>query len=501
MTKIQTRQKVERLLEEMGKGALEREEVIGLSFLSAAAGESIFLLGLPGVAKSMVARRLGLAFKDARRFEYLMSRFSTPDEIFGPVSISKLKDADTYERVVDGYLPTADVVFLDEIWKAGPAIQNSLLTALNEKIFRNGRDDIKLPLKGIIAASNELPAQGEGLEALWDRFLVRYIVNPISEKGNFLSLLAGRTDIAPSVTEEMQFSSGELAEILKLRDEVSVPEEVLEFLYSMRTKYAKRAQEQLKDKAAAGPGANGNAPDPDDEEETVPYVSDRRWKKIVGILRTSALLNGRDSVDWSDCLLLEHLLWDTDIQVGMVQDDIAKEIVKAVLKDTSGNPSKSVWKSTISTAAEPERRPEKKFWSPDGGVHYAFEVGGELMYITAEDYDKLGPARKNGRFRNGNEVEVTDSAPEFTIRRMKPWTVTVNNFTYPVRLEGAIPAGDVGGFLGNVLRGTASAIEELTLMVNGNLFTRSMSEYASLSRELHRYQGSVNKSLTQHLRT
>lgn len=136
------REKIQNLIREMSRGAYEREEVIALSLLSAFAGESIFLLGLPGVGKSMVARRLKSAFKDSTCFEYLMSRFSTPDEIFGPVSISKLKDSDTYERSVDGYLPSADVVFLDEIWKAGPAIQNSLLTALNEKIFHNGKRDM-----------------------------------------------------------------------------------------------------------------------------------------------------------------------------------------------------------------------------------------------------------------------------------------------------------------------------------------------------------------------
>ena len=93
------------LLQQLNERVFEKEHIVALALLSAVAGESIFLLGPPGVAKSMVGRRLKLAFRNASAFEYLMSRFSTPDEIFGPVSISKLKDEDTYERIVDGYLP------------------------------------------------------------------------------------------------------------------------------------------------------------------------------------------------------------------------------------------------------------------------------------------------------------------------------------------------------------------------------------------------------------
>ena len=278
------------LLREMNRGIYEKETEISLSLLAALAGESIILLGPPGVAKSMVARQLKTAFRDARSFEYLMSRFSTPDEIFGPVSIQKLKTSDTYERAVDGYLPTADVVFLDEIWKAGPAIQNTLLTVINEKLFRNGNREMCLPLKLLVAASNELPAKGEGLEALWDRFVIRIESRPIKLEKNFRAMLLEVKSEKRRVKNSNAITSEEYEQWSKAIDKVGVKEEVLDAISSIR----KSLRAVNVDEAA--------------ERRNI-YVSDRRWKNIIRLLRTSAFIQDREDVSICDMLPIYHCLW------------------------------------------------------------------------------------------------------------------------------------------------------------------------------------------------
>ena len=341
-------ERFKQLLGEMNRGIYEKETEISLSLLAALAGESIILLGPPGVAKSMVARQLKTAFKDARSFEYLMSRFSTPDEIFGPVSIQKLKTSDTYERAVEGYLPTADVVFLDEIWKAGPAIQNTLLTVINEKIFRNGNREMHLPLKLLVAASNELPAKGEGLEALWDRFVIRIESRPIKLEKNFRAMLLeshadfsgstgvlGHADFADNAdfsgsmgksgsTDSTDFSSPtdftdsadfsdlkitaeEYAEWAEKICKIGVKEEVLDAISAIR----KSLRAVNVDEAA--------------ERRNI-YVSDRRWKNIVRLLRTSAFMQDREEVDICDLLPIYHCLW----QEPEERDAIRSIVIRAL---------------------------------------------------------------------------------------------------------------------------------------------------------------------------
>lgn len=321
------------LLQEMNRGIYEKNTEISLSLLAALAGESVILLGPPGVAKSMVARQLKTAFRDAQSFEYLMSRFSTPDEIFGPVSIQKLKTSDTYERAVEGYLPTADVVFLDEIWKAGPAIQNTLLTVINEKIFRNGNREMHLPLKLLVAASNELPAKGEGLEALWDRFVIRIESRPIKLEKNFRAMLLetptdflGPTDFTDSTDfsgstgglghadfsdsagfSDLKITAEEYAEWAEKICKIGVKEEVLDVISAIR----KSLRAVNVDEAA--------------ERRNI-YVSDRRWKNIVRLLRTSAFMQDREEVDICDLLPIYHCLW----QEPEERDAIRSIVIRAL---------------------------------------------------------------------------------------------------------------------------------------------------------------------------
>ena len=383
------------LLQEMNRGIYEKNTEISLSLLAALAGESVILLGPPGVAKSMVARQLKTAFRDARSFEYLMSRFSTPDEIFGPVSIQKLKTSDTYERAVEGYLPTADVVFLDEIWKAGPAIQNTLLTVINEKIFRNGNCEMHLPLKLLVAASNELPAKGEGLEALWDRFVIRIESRPIKLEKNFRAMLLeshadfsrstralghadfsgstgvlGHADFADNADfSDLKITAEEYAEWAEKICKIGVKEEVLDAISAIR----KSLRAVNVDEAA--------------ERRNI-YVSDRRWKNIVRLLRTSAFMQDREEVDICDLLPIYHCLW---------QEPEERDAIRSIVIRTLFSPFAEKLVEMKNALAE-DIKYHRVRRNPDDGRDYEGEIEtlsdgltslerrlGENLFVSSDD--------------------------------------------------------------------------------------------------------------------
>jgi MoxR-like ATPase len=302
------RTKTNALLDALCQGLYERELPVKLALLSAIAGESIFLLGPPGVGKSLIARRLKFAFREGTSFEYLMSKFSTPDEIFGPVSIKKLKEEDRYERQTDKYMPGANIVFLDEIWKAGPAIQNALLTILNEKIYRNGGEEMTVDIRGIITASNELPPKNSSLNPIWDRFLLRLELGNIRQFKHFLNMITDTTDAyEDNVPDNVKIATKELDDWSAQINQVEVPAEVLNTIQVVKIKI---------DEHNSRPNNTDRLID----------VHDRRWKKIVRLLRTSAFLNGRQKVDLMDCFLMVHCLWNAPEQLDKISEIVTEAI-------------------------------------------------------------------------------------------------------------------------------------------------------------------------------
>lgn len=271
--------KLRNLRDTLCSGLVERDEPVRLALLAALTGEHLLLLGPPGTAKSLVARRLQLAFTESTYFERLLTRFTVPEELFGPLSIKGLEQ-DRYERLTEAYLPAASIAFLDEIFKANSAILNALLTLLNEREFDNGTQRVHTPLVAVVGASNEIPKAGE-LDALFDRFLLRLQVGPVTANA-FPALLGLRGNISPVVPYALKLAAVERRTVQELADDVEIPQDVIALLCDLR------------DWCTA--------------EEI--QVSDRRWRKVAKLLQVAALTNGRDRVSVWDCWLLQHCLWN-----------------------------------------------------------------------------------------------------------------------------------------------------------------------------------------------
>lgn len=269
-----------------------RYEIRGL-LVAALAGEHMLLLGLPGTGKSALAIAMSAAL-GGEYFEQLVSKFTVPEELYGPFSIAGLEN-DKYERKVDGYMPTAEVAFLDEIFKANSAVLNTLLTILNERKFKNGTQTQGCPLKLCIGASNELPNNDEGdcLDALYDRFVMRRWVQPLKSRASKRALL--RMEGAPKVA--VRISDAELAEARSAVRNVTLSEASEDALLDL--------QEVL----AAECGI---------------YMSDRRLRKSKKILRAYAALQGRDVVVPEDLEVLADSLWNKPEERAPVMGQIMK---------------------------------------------------------------------------------------------------------------------------------------------------------------------------------
>jgi len=269
---------------------LERSAAVRLAVLAPIAGQHLLLLGPPGTAKTMLARRITEMF-DARLFSTLLTKFSTPEDVFGPLSLPELEKG-VYQRLTEGYLPTADVAFIDEIYKANASILNALLSILNERIYFNGKDRIDVPLLAMIAASNEVPEDDEGLDALDDRIVLRVRVGSLEEAGSFAKLVGrglGEKQALPPIPRTLVDALRERAK------RVEVPERIVRAMLELRESCKKS---QL-------------------------VVSDRRFRQAVEVMATCAALDGCEALEPAHLGVLSHVLWRRPSDQPKVHDAIA----------------------------------------------------------------------------------------------------------------------------------------------------------------------------------
>ena len=264
---------------ELTAALIERDEEVDLVLTALLANEHVLLVGPPGCGKSLLLDAV-MNWMSARRFSILLTKFTTVEEVMGPVSLTALK-ADRYRRVTAGRLPEAEVCFLDEIWKASSAILNTLLKVLNERVFENDGEAVRVPLRLAVAASNEWPSPdgGKELAAIMDRFLFRKAVRPIGTQAGRQQLLWHR-DHTPKLS-----ATATPAEVDRAHSEVAVVP---------WSKDAKDALETILRELT--------------REGVVP--GDRRQFKTVTAVQAFAYLNGADEVQPEHLEVAQHCLWD-----------------------------------------------------------------------------------------------------------------------------------------------------------------------------------------------
>jgi len=278
---------------------LGKDEIIRLLMVAVVAGEHCLVLGPPGTAKSALIRSLA-ELMSAQYFEYLLTRFTEPNEIFGPVDIAAFREG-KYRRNTAGMLPEAELVFLDEIFKANSAILNSLLTLLNERKYTSGGQIIRCPLISVFGASNEVPGD-ETLNAIFDRFLLRVRSDNL-DAYHFSELLQR------GIAQEVRQMSGQKAQpILSAKELTDMGR-----AFSQRMRFGDAFLAAYKG-LVFQVRAEGIS------------LSDRRVVKMLKLFAASAFLDGREAPDASDFFLMKHI-WNSEDQA-----DILEGIVQPVLE-------------------------------------------------------------------------------------------------------------------------------------------------------------------------
>lgn len=268
------RAKLKQIREELRQSFLERGDLIDGALSAILSSHHVLIIGPPGTAKSMLADEICRRITGTNYFQWLLTRFTPPEEVFGAVSLKALEQ-DDYRRVTSHKLPEAHIAFLDEIFKANSSILNAILTLINERRFHNGKEILTVPLLSLFGASNELPEDDE-LMALYDRFLLRFAVSYIAEDFRFLRMLE-----ASSQAERTALSLEELCEMQGQVRETKIPGGIYLAMADIRRELGKKNI----------------------------VASDRRYRQSLTLLQAHAYLAGETEVTEKDLFFLEHVLW------------------------------------------------------------------------------------------------------------------------------------------------------------------------------------------------
>ncbi len=272
-----------------------REEEAKVLTLALLAREHVLLVGEPGTAKSALARRAA-ELLNVRFFKYLLTRYTEPAELFGPLDIRGLQEG-VYKRITRGKLPEAEIAFLDEIFNANSAVLNALLSILQERVLYDGYTEIRVPLWTMIGASNRIPDEPE-LEALYDRMLLRHFTRPV-EENKWSELLDAAWNIESGKIPVPQPIMG-LAELKQLH------QTVLEVDYQpVKTKLIKLYAIF---------------------EEKGVHLTDRRKGKALKVIAANAVLSGRTIVSEEDLIVLKYVAPRDEDDLDKVLAIIAEEL-------------------------------------------------------------------------------------------------------------------------------------------------------------------------------
>ena len=279
----------------------DRQQEIEALMTALLAKQHLLLIGPAGTGKSALSAMLGEIFEDSHYFQHLLTPFSTPEELFGALSLKDLEQG-VYKRNIQGMLPEAHFAFIDEIFKANSAILNSLLTLINERLYYNNGVPIASPLMTLIGSSNEYIEEDEGLEALFDRFLLRYEVQYIRKQEDFVAMLKSTHPVfIPKLTLQQLQEHQQRVSRVRIED-------------SMYMTLAKIRQALF-------------------DEGIRP--SDRRFKQSLSLLQARAYLQNRLHVTKDDMAILQHVLWERVEQKARTRE-IIEEISFDSVEDFIG---------------------------------------------------------------------------------------------------------------------------------------------------------------------